>query len=195
LKYTPATTTTEERMRTTWLLCGAAALMATGCKASVVETTFKPVTVKAKAPEPAPAPEPEPVPVAGEKIEISEMIHFHTNSARLKRRSYQVLDEVIGVMNDNPELEVEIQGHTDSIGRESRNRRLSERRAIRVQEYFVSRGIDSHRLTAVGYGEEQPIADNTTREGRYQNRRVDFVVTGARPADTDRTEVAQRDER
>jgi outer membrane protein OmpA-like peptidoglycan-associated protein len=181
-------------MRITWLLCGAAALVAIGCKASVQATTTKPAPVqaKAKAPEPAPEPEPEPAPIVGEKIEISEMIHFHTNSARLKRRSYQVLDEVIRVMNDHPELEIEIQGHTDSVGRESQNRRLSERRAVRVQEYFVTRGVDARRLTAVGYGEEQPIADNTSRDGRYQNRRVDFVVVGARTADPDRTEVAQR---
>ena len=75
-------------------------------------------------------------------------------------------------MRKNPSMSVEIQGHTDSIGSDEYNQKLSERRAQSVLEYFVGQGIAKNRLTAVGYGESQPIASNETEAGRAKNRRV-----------------------
>lgn len=154
-----------------------AAVFAGGCAASVKhQASFKPVTIKSDAPEEEQEVEVKPMQVEQDKIEISDKIHFRTKSARLRRVSYPVLDEVVQVMRENPTLVVEIQGHTDSQGRAYRNRRLSRRRAARVQEYLISRGVDARRLSAVGHGEERPIADNDTREGRYENRRVEFII-------------------
>ena len=173
----------------------AAALFVTGCSASARVETRKPVAVRPKpAPKPMPEPEPEPEPAPEpKKIEISENIQFHTDSARLRVRSHQVLDDVVRVMIENPEMMVEIQGHTDSLGPAYRNRRLSARRALRVQEYLIKRGIDARRLTAVGHGEERPLAENLDEEGRAENRRVDFVILDSTFDQNSDTEAADAD--
>lgn len=173
----------------------AAAIFVTGCSASARVETRKPVAVRPKpAPKPEPIPEPEPEPVPEpKKIEISENIQFHSDSARLRDRSYMVLDDVVRVMTDNPEMMVEIQGHTDSIGPAYRNRRLSARRALRVQEYLIKHGIDARRVTAVGHGEERPVADNLSFDGRADNRRVDFVILDSEFDGRDDTEAADAD--
>ena len=75
-----------------------------------------------------------------------------------------------------PEASISIEGHTDSQGPDVYNQDLSERRASAVVDYLVSQGIDATRLSAVGYGETNPIADNETREGRAINRRIEFSV-------------------
>jgi OOP family OmpA-OmpF porin len=164
------------RFQRQWALC--AALIATGCAAEVrTVKKAKPAPVTVREPRSAPPkierqlPEPEPA-----KIAIAEMIQFRPKSATLRRYSYPVLDTVVDTLQQNPEMMVEIQGHTDSVGAAVRNRRLSARRATRVQEYLIERGVDPRRLSAVGHGEERPIADNETEEGRYKNRRVDFVI-------------------
>ncbi len=138
-----------------------------GCASRVHQTSFRPVIVKSSAPKPAPV---------VRKIDISDKIHFRTMSAELEQRSHGVLDEVAKVLSDNPALRVEIQGHTDSRGSDRRNRELSQRRAEAVMHYLVERGIEEQRLDAVGRGEEIPVADNGTDDGRSDNRRVEFVV-------------------
>ena len=89
----------------------------------------------------------------------------------------RTLDEVATALLTQPELNVEVQGHTDSIGTETYNLGLSERRAVAVKAYLVSRGLSATALTAKGYGKAKPIASNETAEGRAQNRRVAFEVT------------------
>ena len=78
------------------------------------------------------------------------------------------------VLNNNPDLNIEIQGYTDSTGEEDYNVQLSQRRAESVMSYLVSRGIDPDRLTAKGYGSVNPVASNDTPQGRAKNRRVEF---------------------
>jgi len=76
---------------------------------------------------------------------------------------------------DNPTLRVLLEGHTDSIGAEAYNQGLSERRAKAVMQYLIKGGVDSARLSTVGYGESRPIAPNNTKEGRAKNRRVELT--------------------
>jgi OOP family OmpA-OmpF porin len=80
-------------------------------------------------------------------------------------------------MNQNPNMTVVIEGHTDSQGDDALNKSLSQRRAEQVKEYLVSKGISASRLSAIGYGEARPISDNSTSAGRAKNRRVVFVPT------------------
>ena len=89
-----------------------------------------------------------------------------------------MLDEAVSIIKKHPERKVMIEGHTCDIGTEAYNAGLSLRRANSVKEYLVEKGIVSDRLTVKGYGEEQPIADNTSVEGRKKNRRVEFKVMG-----------------
>lgn len=104
-------------------------------------------------------------------------IYFEFNKATIKPESYPILDSAAQILKDNPRIIVEIQGHTDNIGSEEYNKKLSLRRAQAVVNYFVQKhGIDIKRLRPVGYGEEKPIADNSTEEGRALNRRVEFVI-------------------
>lgn len=104
-------------------------------------------------------------------------VYFEFAKADLRTESYPALLEAAQVMKENPDITVEIQGHTDHIGSAEANQRLSERRAYSVVNFLVQHGgIEPKRLTARGYGLTQPIAPNDTDEGRQLNRRVDFVI-------------------
>ncbi|MCK5656345.1 MAG: OmpA family protein, partial [Deltaproteobacteria bacterium] len=92
----------------------------------------------------------------------------------IRTEAYPLLDEVASILEKNPEMEVEVQGHTDNTGSATYNQWLSEKRAQKVKDYLVSKGIDSSRLEAKGYGLTQPVASNATEEGRAQNRRVEL---------------------
>ena len=81
-------------------------------------------------------------------------------------------------MNDNPNIKVQISGHTDNTGTDEYNMQLSLDRAKAVADYLISKGIDAKRLTWRGYGASKPVADNTTEEGRAMNRRTEFTVVG-----------------
>lgn len=105
-------------------------------------------------------------------------IQFRINTAELVPLSRQVLNDVADVLKEAPDVQVEIQGHTDNTGSNAMNRALSQARADAVQAYLVGRGIPAARLTAVGYGPTRPVATNTTLEGRIQNRRVVFSLKG-----------------
>jgi OOP family OmpA-OmpF porin len=99
---------------------------------------------------------------------------FDTNSSYIKVEAHPLLDEVVTILEKNPQIEVEIQGYADNTGTAEYNQWLSERRAKRVMDYLVSKGIDSGRLEAKGYGSTRPVAPNATEEGRAQNRRVEL---------------------
>jgi outer membrane protein OmpA-like peptidoglycan-associated protein len=105
---------------------------------------------------------------------ILKGVNFESGSAVLTPDSHRVLDEVVRSLMAYPEVKVEIQGHTDNVGKASFNLGLSERRAEAVKQYLVNAGIDPSRVTVKGYGEEAPVAGNTTPEGRAQNRRIEF---------------------
>jgi outer membrane protein OmpA-like peptidoglycan-associated protein len=104
-------------------------------------------------------------------------IYFDNNKATIRSNSFKNLDILVDILNEYPEALVEIQGHTDDVGDDAANKTLSQDRASAVAEYLKGKGVDAARLTAKGYGEEMPIADNKTKSGRDKNRRVDFVLT------------------
>ncbi|HDP88906.1 MAG TPA: OmpA family protein [Thioalkalivibrio sp.] len=107
---------------------------------------------------------------------ILEGVNFRNDRAELTPTSTDTLNEVAETLRRYPELQVAIEGHTDSSGADDYNMDLSQRRAESVRMYLITKGIDSGRLTAIGYGEERPIASNATPEGRAQNRRVELEI-------------------
>ncbi len=108
---------------------------------------------------------------------IMEGILFDTGSSRIKKSSEIVLNKVAKTMVDNPEIVVEIQGHTDSVGSRASNLKLSQARAESVAKYLIAKGVAVERITTKGFGPDQPVASNDTAEGRQQNRRITFVRT------------------
>lgn len=138
---------------------------------------------------PAPPPPERKAKLEGDRVEISEKVQFEFDKARIKPESHGLLDDVIAVLKENPQIdEVSIEGHTDSIGPASYNKQLSSDRAAAVRQYLVDHGIDDGRLVTRGWGEKKPIADNDSESGQATNRRVEFLVTkrhSPAPADED----------
>ena len=99
---------------------------------------------------------------------------FDTNSSYIRSEAHPLLDEVATILEKNPQIKVEIQGYADNTGTAEYNQWLSERRAKRVLDYLLSKGIARERLQAKGYGSTNPVASNATEEGRAQNRRVEL---------------------
>jgi OOP family OmpA-OmpF porin len=114
--------------------------------------------------------------IKAKAISLSGIL-FHHDSAELRDQSTAVLDATADTLMSNPGVHVEIAGHTDGQGDAAYNQGLSQRRADAVKDYLVSRGVNASRLSASGYGETQPVADNNTAEGRAQNRRVELRIT------------------
>ncbi len=178
----------------------------------------------AAPPAPAPAPPPPAVAAAppppppcqapaGFKVDencriieqsvIVRAVDFEFNLSQLTAPAQQTLDEVARALLTQPELNVEIQGHTDSIGSAAYNLNLSQRRAEAVKAYLIGKGVSASVLTAKGYGKAEPIASNDNAEGRAQNRRVAFeirntpahvniVTEGASAASTEAAEQSQQ---
>lgn len=111
---------------------------------------------------------------AGDVIQLKS-IFFETAKSELGEDSYPELDKLVAILEKNPTLEIQINGHTDSQGNEEANQRLSEARAKSVFDYLIEKGIGNY-IDFKGYGSSKPIADNKTDEGRKQNRRVEFEV-------------------
>lgn len=115
--------------------------------------------------------------VAEEKIVITQKIHFEFNKSKIRPVSYPILDDVAYLLQLNPQIRrVRVEGHTDWIGSDAYNQKLSEHRAASVRDYLIGKGIAADRMIAVGYGEARPIADNNTTQGRARNRRTEFTV-------------------
>ncbi len=117
--------------------------------------------------------------ITATQIRISQQIFFEFNRARIRPVSFPILDQVAQVLRDYPTVTVEVQGHTDSVGNDEYNMRLSQSRSESVRTYLIGKGIDAARLTARGYGETQPIESNANAAGRARNRRVVFWRTDA----------------
>ena len=138
-----------------------------------VVAPLAPAAPVAEAPEPAPlAPVAEPVPVA---TLVLEGVNFEFDKAVIRPQDYAILDQNIVALKEWGDVDVEVAGHTCSIGTEEYNLGLSQRRAEAVRNYLVSKGVSADRLTVRGYGESRPAVSNDTREGRVQNRRVELV--------------------
>jgi OOP family OmpA-OmpF porin len=104
-------------------------------------------------------------------------ILFKPASDRLTGGSGPLLDELVGLLQTHPEWNLTIEGHTDNVGSPEKNRVLSQKRATAVRAYLISKGVSGRKLTAIGYGQEKPKADNATPEGRTANRRVELKVS------------------
>ncbi len=106
---------------------------------------------------------------------IALYINFDTGKATIKPDSKPIIEQITRLLKDNPSLNVSIEGHTDSTGTPAKNKTLSQERALSVINALTASGIDKKRLSAIGWGQEKPLADNRTEEGRAKNRRVEIV--------------------
>ena len=124
----------------------------------------------------------QPITLEGCKAGDMVVLHgvtFATNKSELDPNAQTILDPIAGALNKHAELKIEISGHTDSIGSDARNQKLSERRAESVRAYLITKGVAGARMSAVGYGESKPIDGNDTDAGRARNRRVELKVLDA----------------
>jgi outer membrane protein OmpA-like peptidoglycan-associated protein len=103
---------------------------------------------------------------------------FETNRYALRPAARESLAKVAGILLAYPDLRLEVDGHTDSVGADAYNQQLSEKRADSVRDYLVQQGIPIASVTVQGFGKTQPVASNATAAGRQQNRRVELVVSG-----------------
>lgn len=122
------------------------------------------------------------IPATPEETITVDNVYYDFNSAKLQKTSFASLDKLVILLKDNPDLKIELNAHTDSKGEEEYNQRLSDARAQSVVNYLISKGISRDRLTAKGFGESMPVADNENPdgtdnpEGRQKNRRTEFKV-------------------
>ena len=111
------------------------------------------------------------------KVIVLRNVLFKTASSEITPSSYAELDQLRKYLQSNPAVEIEIAGHTDSVGDEGYNLKLSRERAEAIGKYLVEKGTEARRLTMKGYGKEAPVASNETLQGRQKNRRVEFRIT------------------
>jgi len=131
------------------------------------------------APPPRPAPvAPVPAPLARPKKEkiVLRGVHFDFNKSNIRPDAGPILDEAATILKGHPDIHVAVEGHTDSVGSDAYNLKLSERRAAAVKQYLVDHGVAAYRLTSEGFGKRRPVASNDTEDGRAQNRRVELQV-------------------
>ena len=125
-------------------------------------------------PPPAPAPPPPPPP---KPAPVFENIYFNENKTNIDPVAAKALDRDGAMLKENPDIKVEIGGHTDSLGSEKANQKISEKRAESVKKYLMDKfNIPGDRMIVKGYGSKKPIADNGTKEGRVKNRRVELKI-------------------
>jgi OmpA-OmpF porin, OOP family len=165
------------------------ATAAVGCDGAIVPAAPAPAPAPAAAPAPAPAAAPAApaaaapaaaAPAAASKVTYAADAFFDFDKAVLKPEGKAKLDDLVGkVKGINLEVIIAV-GHTDSVGADAYNQKLSVRRAEAVKAYLVSKGIETNRVYTEGKGEAQPVADNKTKEGRAKNRRVEIEVVGTR---------------
>lgn len=129
------------------------------------------------APAPPPPPAPAPPPPPAPKPVILDMVYFDPNKSNITPIAAKVLDRNGMILKENPDIKVEIGGHTDGSATETANVKLSAKRAMSVKKYLQDKfNIPDNRLVVAAYGSTKPIADDTTKEGRAKNRRVEFKV-------------------
>ncbi|MGV6809690.1 MAG: OmpA family protein [bacterium] len=109
-------------------------------------------------------------------LNMPDNITFDTGSSDVKASSYGVLNNLAQTMVRYNQTRINVAGHTDSVGSDSDNLRLSQQRAYNVRNYLIDQGVPAQRMKAIGYGETRPIADNTTEQGRAKNRRVEITL-------------------
>lgn len=155
------------------------ATAAPGCDGAIKPVAAAPAPAPAVAPSaPTPAPAAAAAPVVPVKVSYASDAFFDFDKAVLKPAGKEKLDDLVGKVKDiNLEVIIAV-GHTDSVGSDKYNQKLSLRRSEAVKAYLVSKGIEKNRVYTEGKGEKQPVADNKTAEGRAKNRRVEIEVVG-----------------
>jgi outer membrane protein OmpA-like peptidoglycan-associated protein len=118
----------------------------------------------------------ELTPIKTGSVTVLNNIFFETDKYELQQRSEVELNKVIKFMNNNPDINIEISGHTDNVGARDYNQELSEKRAESVGDYLTQNGVENSRLTIAGYGQEQPAFPNDTPKNRQKNRRIEFKI-------------------
>ena len=111
----------------------------------------------------------------GSKITLKN-VFFDFDKYTIQNESYVELDRLVTLLLEFPNIKVELSGHTDNIGNEKYNKKLSQKRADAVKKYLRDKGIDNKRVKAKGYGSEKPVVSNDTEEGRSKNRRTEFEI-------------------
>jgi OOP family OmpA-OmpF porin len=138
----------------------------------------RPVVTMAE-PTPPPAPAPAPAPVT--ETVVLKGVNFCFDCDALSDEAQSILDrDAMAIVKHHPNATFEVAGHTDAVGSDAYNQKLSQRRANNVRAYLVQQGVEPSRMIAVGYGESQPVADNSTEAGRAENRRVELRITEMR---------------
>jgi outer membrane protein OmpA-like peptidoglycan-associated protein len=132
---------------------------------------------KPAPPSPAPSPAPSPKPAPAPKPAVFDTIYFDPNKTNINPTAAKALDRNGMILKQNPNIKVEIGGHTDGEGSEKANQMISEKRALSAKKYIQDKfNIPDSQLKVKGYGSTKPVADNKTQEGRSKNRRVEFKV-------------------
>ena len=160
------------------------ATAAPGCDGALVAAAPAPAAAPAAAAPAAAAPaaKPAPAPAVATKVTYAADAFFDFDKSVLKPEGKAKLDDLASKVKDiNLEVIIAV-GHTDSVGSDAYNQKLSVRRSEAVKAYLVSKGIEKNRVYTEGKGEKQPVADNKTAEGRAKNRRVEIEVVGTRAA-------------
>ena len=156
-----------------------------GCDGAIAKVVAAPAPAPAAAPAPvapraAPAPAPAPAPAVATKVTYAADAFFDFDKSVIKAEGKAKLDDLVGkIKGINLEVIIAV-GHTDSVGSDSYNQKLSVKRSEAVKAYLVTKGIEKNRVYTEGKGEKQPVADNKTAEGRAKNRRVEIEVVGTR---------------
>ncbi len=120
---------------------------------------------------------PSKIVVTKEKIELREEVFFDTGKATIKSESFGMLNEVAGILKDNPDITLlSVEGHTDSRGSDAANLKLSDARAASVRQYLIDKGVEANRLVSVGFGESKPLVKGNNEAAWAKNRRVDIVI-------------------
>ena len=155
--------------------CPGRQLLDKPCPAPVVAAAEPAPAPVVAAPEPAPAALAPVAAVAPAPKLVLEGVNFDFDKATLRQDDMGDLDNDVATLKSWGDVDIEVAGHTDSMGSDAYNMKLSQQRAEAVRNFLISRGVAENRLTAKGYGESQPVADNATEEGRFKNRRVELI--------------------
>jgi outer membrane protein OmpA-like peptidoglycan-associated protein len=140
-----------------------------------LQYVFLPEERVAQAPPPPP---PAPPPPPTRRRIVLRGVNFDFDKSNIRADARPILDEAIATLRNEPDIRISVEGHTDAIGTDAYNQKLSERRARAVAEYLAHGGIARSRMTSEGFGESKPVASNATADGRAQNRRVELRILG-----------------
>ncbi len=149
---------------------------AIGAAAGLVVGSLLCYALQGEAEEPAPAPPPAPAPKPAPERIVLRGVNFDFDKATIRPDARVILDEAASLLAKNAGTRVSVEGHTDAVGSDAYNQKLSDRRAAAVVQYLTGKGVPAGSLSAKGFGESKPVSSNETKDGRAMNRRVELRV-------------------